>query len=519
MLPDTITIEPQLPRAAVDFEPTTNECDIIASLATLTPVEYDKVRKAKANELGVRPCALDAEVKMAKKESSTSAKTDAVKIWPEKIVPAQILDEVSGCVCRFIVCEPETAHAAALWIVMSWVIDSVQVAPLAVITAPEKRCGKTQLLTLIGRLVRNPLTASNITPAALFRVIDAWQPTLLIDEADAFLRDNEELRGLINCGHTRDSAYIVRVVGDDHVPTKFNAWGAKAISGIGHLADTLMDRAIVLELRRKLPHENVERLRHAEPGLFDELAAKLARFAEDYQEKIRVARPSLPESLNDRAQDNWEPLLAIADVAGSHWPQLARQAALKLSGSQTDSMSVGVELLSDIQEIFDTKKIDRIFTADLIEALCADDEKPWATYNRGKPISPKQIATRLKGYGIKSKDVRIGRITGKKGFLLDDFEESFSRYLSKNDVVTPPVSSATALHATSGAASGVADKNPVALQNYQALQNKKSVADKALRSVCENQSATLQATADAGCSAVAHKTPEIGKMFEDILEF
>ncbi|MBK8318826.1 MAG: hypothetical protein IPL05_09715 [Betaproteobacteria bacterium] len=164
---------------------------------------------------------------------------------------------------------------------MTWFMDVVQVAPLAVITAPEKRCGKSQLLFLLGRLVHRPMAASNITSAALFRAVDAWKPTLLVDEADAFMKDNEELRGLLNCGHTRDSAYIIRVVGDDHTPKRFNVWGAKALAGIGHLADTIIDRSIVLELRRKLPHEEVLRLRHAEPGLFDDLSAKLARFAID----------------------------------------------------------------------------------------------------------------------------------------------------------------------------------------------------------------------------------------------
>jgi len=65
---------------------------------------------------------------------------------------------------------------------MTWFIDVVRVAPLAVITSPEKRCGKTLLLSLMGRLVARAITASNISPAALFRTIDAWQPTLLIDE-------------------------------------------------------------------------------------------------------------------------------------------------------------------------------------------------------------------------------------------------------------------------------------------------------------------------------------------------
>ena len=298
-------------------------------------------------------------------------------------------------------------QAAALWAAMTWLVDDVDTAALAVITAPEKRCGKSQLLTVLGKLSRRPMVASNISPAALFRVIDAWQPTLMIDEADAFMRENEELRGI--SGHKRDSAYVVRTVGEDFTPKQFSTWGAKAIAGIGHLADTLMDRAIVLDLRRKLPHENVERLRHAEPGLFDSLASRLCRFVNDNREAVRRARPDLPAQLNDRAQDNWEPLLAIADVAGSVWPKLARHAALVISGGEDDEhLTIGTELLADIKEIFESKRTERISSKELIEALCSDDEKPWATYNRGKGISPRQVSKRLMGYGISSKNIRIG---------------------------------------------------------------------------------------------------------------
>lgn len=86
---------------------------------------------------------------------------------------------------------PDTAYAATLWIAMTWIIEMIDVAPLVIITAPEKRCGKSQLLSLMGKLVFRPLTASNITPAALFRTIDAWKPTLLIDETDAFMKERD----------------------------------------------------------------------------------------------------------------------------------------------------------------------------------------------------------------------------------------------------------------------------------------------------------------------------------------
>jgi putative DNA primase/helicase len=402
---------------------------VIQRLSQLSPLQYDQVRKQEAKALGVRPITLDAAVKDARKGTiADDLPFVEVEPWPDEVDPAQLLTDIASTVRRFIVCDSETAHAVALWAAMTWFIDVVQVAPLAVITAPEKRCGKSQLLFLLGRLSARAITTSSISPAALYRTIDAWCPTLLIDEADAFMKDNEELRGLLNSGHTRESAYVIRTVGDSFTPTKFNTWGAKALAGIGHVADTLMDRAVILELRRKLPHEEVDRIRHAETNLFAELRSKLARFADDYRDQLRQTRPPLPQSLNDRAQDNWEPLLAIAMTVGDAWLQLGTIAALKLSSSESAALTVGTELLADIQEIFGDDR-EKITTAELIRLLCSDEEKPWATFNRGRSISPRQVAKRLKEYGILSHTIRIGSETAK-GYTVDQFREAFSRYLS-----------------------------------------------------------------------------------------
>ena len=415
-----------------------DDAETIERLAAMSPLEYDRVRRDVAKSMGVRPATLDRMVSAARNDSlDDDMGFPDVEPWDSPIDPGALLSEISATLRRFIVCQQETADACALWVAMTWFMDVVQIAPMAVITAPEKRCGKSQLLSLLGKLSYRPLTASNISPAALFRAVDAWKPTLLVDEADAFMRDNEELRGILNAGHTRDSAYVVRVVGEELKPQRFNVWGAKALAGIGHLADTLMDRAIVLELRRKLQNENVERLRHAEPVLFGTLTQKLARFADDYRDALRRARPDLPASLNDRAQDNWEPLLAIADVAGGEWPGRARRAALRLSGSNSTAMTTGTELLADIKMVFESKGVDRISTSVLIDALCADTEAPWATYNHGRPISPRQVAKLLAGYGITSHTIRFGSSTAK-GYMRTMFEDAFLRYLAP-----PPPASVT----------------------------------------------------------------------------
>lgn len=455
---------------------------MIQQLAGLSAVEYELKRKAAAEALGIRSSALDSAVKEARKSQGESdLPFDEPNPWPVPVNPDQLLSDIAATIQRFIVCSKEVAHTVALWSAMTWFMDVVQVAPLAVITAPEKRCGKSQLLFLLGRLSARSITASSISPAALYRAIDAWSPTLLIDEADAFMKDNEELRGIINSGHTRDSAYVIRTVGDNFTPTKFNTWGAKAIAGIGHVADTLMDRAVILELRRKLPRESVDRLRYAEPDLFLNLRSKLARFADDCSEQVRQARPALPASLNDRAQDNWEPLLAIAMVAGGNWLEIGTAAALKLSGTESAAQTIGTELLTDIQEVFEARGTDRISTADLINALCSDDEKVWSTYNRGNPIKPRQLATKLKGYGISSNTIRIG-ITTPKGFMRDQFSEAFSRYLTPS-----PLPNATPPQASSIGHPGVADEK----------QRCGNVADKNTHNLLFNRN----------CCGVADKIP------------
>jgi putative DNA primase/helicase len=253
--------------------------------------------------------------------------------------------------------------AAALWTVHAHAFAAAAAWPLLALTPPEKRCGKTTTLAVLARLVPRPLLAANITAASLFRVVEKYSPTLLVDEADSFLRDNEELRGILNSGHTRDAAYVVRTVGDEHEPRRFSTWAPKAVAIIGRLPDTLADRSIVIPMRRRARGQPVERLRLDRPGGFAELGRRAARWAADHLAALRAADPEVPGELGDRAADSWRPLLAIADLAGGEWPQQARQAAVALSsGAAEERDSVREELLGDIREAFRERAGERIFS-------------------------------------------------------------------------------------------------------------------------------------------------------------
>lgn len=468
--------------------------EIVARLVALPPLQYDRERTKAAKAMGVRPATLDAIVKAARGDGDKAERLPfaTVEAWHEPIHPALLLAELADTIRRFIVLDREQADAAALWVAFTHFVDVVEVAPLAIINAPEKACGKSQLLSVFGRMACRPLPAANSSAAFLFRAVEQWIPTVLIDEADTFIRDNEELKGLVNAGHTRANAFVGRVVGEDLQPKLFNVWGAKALAGIAlekHLPDATMSRAIVFNMRRKLQDEKVARLRHAEAGMFDRLSAMLARFADDYAEEVRAARPALPDALSDREQDNWEPLLAIAGCAGPEWIARATHAALKLSGAANAAQSAANELLADIQHVFESRRADRIKTADLIAALVEDDEAAWATWNKGRPLTPRQLGRMLSGYGIRSKDIRNGYEVAK-GFTLEQFSDAFARYLS-----APPDLPATS--ATTAA-------NPINTGRDVSRMNQQ-------RSGSETVPATPKPAPVLDCSAVADKTGVAGE--------
>lgn len=410
----------------------------VHKLALLKPIEYDRVRVEQARILGIRQPVLDAEVKAARSTNKQSDRLPfpAVEPHADPIDPADLLNEISGAIRQFIVLDEYQAHAAALWVAMTYFVDVLEVAPLAIINAPEKSCGKTQLLNVMGKMTSKSLPASNASASALFRAVELWEPTILIDEADTFFRDNVELHGMVNAGYLR-GGFVLRSesVGDSFEPKMFSVYSAKALAGIKlekHLPEATMSRGIVFNLRRKLSGESVSRLRHANPDLFMGIASKLLRFTEDYSDQVKKARPDLPDELSDREQDNWEGLFAIASCAGADWLNKANNAALKLSESSSDkTVSAGNELLSDIQSVFENKRIDKISTADLIAALCDDDEAPWSTYNRGKPIVPRQLKKQLEPYQIAPKAIRMFPNSSQvRGFELDQFFDAFTRYLT-----------------------------------------------------------------------------------------
>jgi len=326
----------------------------------------------------------------------TAVLFSAVDPWPRPVDGADLIDQLYTTVLRHVAMAEPSAVTVALWVLFAHAHEAFQVSPLLALISPEKRCGKTTTLTLLGALVPNPLPAANITAAALFRAVQRFRPTLLVDEADSFLRDREELRGVLNSGHHRAGAAVVRTVGDDYEPRVFSTWCPKAVALIGLLPTTLEDRSLVIRMRRRRPDENLEALRLDRPGEWEPLRRKCARWVADNADVIRELDPAVPTELHDRAADNWRPLLAVADVAGWVWPQKAREAARALLSEVVEDDTPGVLVLADLRQLFNERSADRLPSADVVEVLGRREDRPWSEWRHGRPITATQLARLLR---------------------------------------------------------------------------------------------------------------------------
>lgn len=422
----------------------------LARLAAMSPLEYEREREAAAQRLGCRVGMLDRLVETSREAANRKLNGAAgggtgrslaiteLESWPEPVDGATLLDELATTIRQYVVLDAAATDAVALWIMHSHAIDAAYVSPRLAITSPEKRCGKTTLLTLLRPLVARPLATANLTPAALFRAVEGMQPTLLIDEADTFIGGADTIRGIIDSGHSRGTATVFRCVDANGWEVKqFDVWGALALAAIGKLPGTIEDRSIKIALRRRRKDEPVERLRIDWLDRFVPLARRAARWADDNHLRLSTADPTVPTELHDRAADNWRTLLAIADAAGGEWSERARRAALALTRDGTaDTDAPGITLLADIRELFAAEPRGVLFTAEILDALHRREDRSWAEYGRGRPITAHQLAALLRPFEIRSnRTVRRGAMTGK-GYRAKDMTDAWGRYLPHDGSVT-----------------------------------------------------------------------------------
>jgi hypothetical protein len=426
---------------------------------------------------------------------------------PDKVARSEgavLLEDVQRFLMRFVIYPSEHARIAhVLWIAHAHLMGAWESTPRIAFLSPEPASGKTRSMEVSELLVPDPVAAVNVTPAYLFRKVgdEDGPPTILFDEIDtvfgAKAKEHEELRALLNSGHRRGAVAgrcVVRgaIVGTEEI----SSYSAVALAGLGWLPDTILSRSVIVRMRRRAPDEKIEPFRrrvHAPIG--EALRRWLAGWAATILDEATEARPEMPAGVDDRDADVWEPLLAVADIAGGEWPKRARAAAVALVAVAREvEPSLNIRLLADLRVVFGDE--EQLTTKQILADLCRLEDAPWNDL-KGKPLSDNQLARRLKQYGVKSKVIRVGTTT-PRGYVREDLYDVWRRYLPP--LTDKPATAATA--ATSQSSRG----DSVAAQEFEAATDDAEPQHEAERDV-----APVAGADEACCGSVdARSTDEMG---------
>ncbi len=462
--------------------------DTIARLVAMSPIEYDQARETEAKRLNIRVSTLDSEVSAKRNgdaDDDADDLVDDVTPWPQEVDGQALAAEIEATLNRYVMLPSGASTALTLWIIGAYAFDAFSIYPKLLGTSPEKRCGKSTLLSAIFALTPRALPASNITAAAMFRCIDAWQPTLLIDEADTFLAASDELRGIINSGHQKSTAHVIRVVGDNHEPKKFSTWTPTGIFMIGMPKDTIVDRSIVIQMRRRLPGESVEKMPLDIKDKCKSIRQQCQRWADDHFSKLKTALPQLPVHGNDRLIDNWTPLCAIAELIG-----IDVMGTFRALNTDDDDDGIGPMILSDIRDA----NISRIHSVDLVQKLINLEDRPWSEWRHGKPLTTNSLARLLRPFKIKAAQIKLGLIN-RNGYTVLQFHDAFDRYLPS----TTPQTSTTLQPA-----------NDAASRHFQNSTGKKEVEFQKSRKPSNDAACRVVEVKNGGTSHSGYTAYEVG---------
>jgi hypothetical protein len=361
--------------------------------------------------------------------------TDEWRAWEDQTVSegAALLEELHETFGKYVIFpSPEAHDAVVAYVAATHAAQAWEHATRLAILSPEKRCGKSRLLDVIEATCYAPLITVNISPAALVRSIGNDPPTLLLDEADTVFGkkaadNNEDLRGILNAGHQRNRPYI-RWDATIRAPEKCATFSMAVLAGIGDLPDTIMDRSVIVRMRRRTGGETVSPFRSRRDGPpLKALRNRLSGWVRGQQANLEGTYPDMP--VEDRAADTWEPLVAIADLAGGEWPSRIRNACKRMTDDATADdaeSSLGLRLLADLRTVFGDATA--LYTKTLLVRLVDLEDAPWGDLF-GRQITSHDLSKRLKPYGVAPTDVREPNDSSRKGYRRDTLYEAWSRYL------------------------------------------------------------------------------------------
>lgn len=436
--------------------------DVITYLAYHSQLAYETgdLREKCAKKLKIKKSTLDKLVyaqkaKFGENKQLSNVTFLSLDVWPEEVSGPQLLKDIAAYMRRFIFFTYKLdAEVAATWAIGSHVYMEFNIFPRLGVTSPLPECGKTTCLDVLEHLVLRAVRADNISTSIAFRIMEEYKPSLILDETDRYLKENPELIGILNSGHKKDGfVWRTEKINDRQVVSKFGVYGPLAYGMINFPEQTLFSRTIFVQLKRKPSDEFTEDFDKEEnPVLIQELSIlrhKIVRWTSDHREHLKACKPNTANLIN-RNRNNWRPLLKVAEVAGGDWTRLLFQGMT--TDAPVSKKSDAERLLRDLQNIYYTRRVDRLSSAAIIADLIKQTDSQWARYHRGMVnIDQCELADLLGEFNITPKSLRYSgqlplptaskqeierakaaakHFTQKRGYEARDLEPLYKMYLT-----------------------------------------------------------------------------------------
>ena len=344
----------------------------------------------------------------------------------------------------------------AFWIIASVSFRVFRRFPYLRIKSPDRNCGKSTLIDLVAELVFKPLVSADVSPAALYRLAEAAQPTILLDEFDN-ADQIKDLTQLLNAGYDANRVAI-RCNADKGTVERFRTFCPKVTASIRHLAETAESRSLPIDMQR-VPADaerNLTELCDIDPAVFLTIKRKILAWVEDNIDRIKTTRPERPDWLKTRDWDIWRPLFTVADVIGGPAPALVLQAAGGVSKDRVIEQSLAIEILSCIREMSKEPAFvvmverggkDEVFlpSQKIVDFCNAQEEASWANWRTGDKsgLTVERLAKELcRQFKLQSVQVQyqsqLYQAQRHRGYWLASFKPLFASYLPPEHQPPPP---------------------------------------------------------------------------------
>ena len=366
----------------------------------------------------------------APQESETvPAFMETVKAWPEPVDGRILFDGLLALVCRFVVASEEDYHLIVLKIFESYLVDCFSCISIFRVRSPEKRCGKSTLIDVLERLILRPLSCVTVTLASMFRLVTKYHCRFLVDEAESFGKDNDELRAF-GCAAYERGRTVPRTNPNTLEVELFETFCWILLASIGELHPTIEDRAVTIFLKRKPRDREIEELCDVALTIFSDFKGQLQRWTDDHQEIIKDLHLPRPKSLQDRNWKKWRSLLSIAsEIDQKCVVDTLRTAAHKIREGG-EQLSLQIELLGRLRTLF-RKENNPAFLPTvtvILKYLNSDGEAPWADWTTGlkKGLTEHRLGRELREHFQVVARYRTTKHQGPHGYRLADLEEHFN---------------------------------------------------------------------------------------------